>query len=300
MAENGGWESSGFKVGKNDKVTKADDDRDVRVYSVALQYETWPAEGLGIALGGAYHFQDRKEDSTGDISFLLGAAYHLSERTQVKGSWARKVRFPSLKQLYDGDSGNPELDTERTWHYEVGLQQRIGSSALVAATVFLTDAGDFIEKEGDEPYRNFEDNRFTGFELAAEKDFAFDLSLRGTYAYLDSEDRSAGSGREELQHRPRHKFGLEGTYRSGFGLTPHVSFMRVAGQYFYDSDKEPPLQKQALDDYTVMDVKLKQALLEDRVEIHVRVDNLLDEDYEQSYGLPRAGRTVYGGFKVPF
>lgn len=175
----------GFGVGKNDKVTIFDDDRDLRAYSAALQYETWPAEGLGIALGGAYHAQDREEDSSGDFSFLLGASYHLSEWTQVKGSWARKVRFPSIKQLYDSDAGNPELDAT-TWHYELGLERRIGPSTLVSATAFLIDAGGFIEKEGDDPYMNFEDYRFTGFEVAAEKDFAVDLSLRGTYSYLSN------------------------------------------------------------------------------------------------------------------
>jgi len=300
-AENQGWDASGFQIGNKDERSDFGAEQELRVYSTALQYETWPAPGVGLALGYAHHFQEKEGGSLeSDFSFLIGAWYNLSERTQVKASFARKIRFPSIRQLYDGESGDPGLNAERTWHYELGLEQRFPAGVLVSATGFAIDAQDFIEKDETKLYRNFQELRFKGVELAAEKRFVGRLSLRGAYAYLGTEDRSPDSEREELQHRPKHKFSLEGTHRFGFGLVPHVSFMRVAGQYFYDSDGKLPLEKKALDDYTLVDVKLKQSLLSGRVEIYVGADNLFDENYEQSYGLPQPGRTVYGGFRFPF
>jgi len=38
----------------------------------------------------------------------------------------------------------------------------------------------------------------------------------------------------------------------------------------------------------------------ERLELELGVDNLLDENYEQSYGLPQEGRVAYGGCRIPF
>jgi vitamin B12 transporter len=298
MGESDGWESTGFEVVKGDKRSDFDEEQDLRAYSAALQYEAWPAQGVGVVLGGAYHAQDGEEMES-DFSCLAGGWYDLSERTRLKVSWARKVRFPSIRQLYDVSAGNPGLQAERSLHYELGVERSF-SGGLVSVTGFAIDALDFIEKDETEFYQNFQEYRFRGVELAAEKGLGGGLLLRGSYAFMDTENRSPGNDREELQHRPRHKVGLEGSGRLSFGLMPYLSVMRVAGQLFYDRDGKPPREKKSLNDYTVVEARLRQRLGGGRLELELGVDNLLDEDYEQSYGLPQAGRVVYGGCRIPF
>jgi len=53
-----------------------------------------------------------------------------------------------------------------------------------------------------------------------------------------------------------------------------------------------------LNDYTVVNLKLDQELLKGRLRLYLGADNLFDEDYEQSYGFPQAGRFIYGGIQV--
>jgi outer membrane receptor protein involved in Fe transport len=78
----------------------------------------------------------------------------------------------------------------------------------------------------------------------------------------------------------------------------YADMLYVANQYYYS--KKSPLMKRKLDDFTLFNVKLKQALLNDRMSLYLGANNLFDQNYEESYGFPQAGRTVYGGVEVRF
>ncbi|MFH1566721.1 MAG: TonB-dependent receptor, partial [Gemmatimonadota bacterium] len=300
MAETDRWESTGFGVGKSG-AADFDLSRDLQVYSAALELEAYPRFGPGLVLGAAYHGQDRAGSGlSSDYSLLVGAYRDLVADTRLRASWARKVRFPSIRQLYDVTAGNLDLAAETTLHYEVGVERRLGARGAASVAAFQTDARDFIEKDGSGFYQNYEKYLFRGVEVAAEGRAVPALFLRGSYAYLHSEDQTGGGGREDLQYRPRHKLGGEASYRFAFGLMPYLSLVRVAGQYTYDNDDKEPLQKRKLGDYTLVDARLRQDLLGGQVQVNVGVDNLLDADYEQSYGLPQSGRTLYGGVRYPF
>jgi outer membrane receptor protein involved in Fe transport len=55
-----------------------------------------------------------------------------------------------------------------------------------------------------------------------------------------------------------------------------------------------------LNDYTVVNLKLDKKLINDKLNLYLGVDNLFDEDYEQSLGFPQSGRMIYGGFRFRF
>jgi outer membrane cobalamin receptor len=301
MAETDRWDASGFSVGKKDTREDFEARRDVQVYTAALQYDVSPHRQLGFVLGASLHAQVKENAGRDDdFSHVLGGHWDAAERTRIRASHARKIRFPSIRQLYDPTSGNEDLNSERTLHYELGVEQRLSGSTSVSATGFVIDARDFIEKDGDSPYSNYEKLHLRGVEVAVASTPAEGLRLRAGYSFLHTEDRSPGGEREELQHRPRDKFTVEGTYCSPFGLTAHASLMYVANQVFYDSDGTPPLQKMSLSDYALVHVRLKQGLLGNRARIYAGADNVLDRNYEQSYGLPQPGRTLYGGLECPF
>jgi vitamin B12 transporter len=137
-----------------------------------------------------------------------------------------------------------------------------------------------------------------GIQLFLEKQFMETGSVRAGYTYMDSEDRSSGAQRDEMQYRPEHKATLEGRYTWNFGLSAYASFMYVADQYYYS--RNAPLLKRKLDNYSIVDVKLEQRIVNDLLYAYVGANNLLDKDYEESYCYPQAGRLVYCGLKVTF
>jgi outer membrane cobalamin receptor len=52
-----------------------------------------------------------------------------------------------------------------------------------------------------------------------------------------------------------------------------------------------------MSDYVVVNMKLSQKILKDRLNLYVGVDNLFDANYETSYGFPQPGRFIYGGLE---
>ena len=100
---------------------------------------------------------------------------------------------------------------------------------------------------------------------------------------------------DKLQYRPKHKVTLECSYAWSFGLSADASFMHVADQYYIAG-----AQSAKLNDYNLVDVKLMQRIIKDRLYAYIGATNLLDEDYEQSYGFPQAGRIAYVGMKLMF
>jgi vitamin B12 transporter len=300
MTETDQWEADGFLINKG-KADPIKADEDYKIHSTAFEYNVMPVDRLHLVLGYGYFMLKRDEGSDeNQHSWLLGADYDLFEKTRLKGSYARKVRFPSISQFYDVSGGNPDLDAETSDHYEAGITQGICGNTSLSFTMFRINAENFIEKDASDVFRNFQEYRFTGFEVAMETRPTDGLTLRASYSLLHSKDESKGTQQEELQHRPENKYALEATYLFGFGLTVHGDILRVADQYFYDSDNKDPLLKKELNDYTLVNLKLSQRLYKEMVEAYIGADNLMDEDYEQSYGLPQAGRTLYGGMIYRF
>ena len=136
------------------------------------------------------------------------------------------------------------------------------------------------------------------FELNAETRYITDFTLRAGYTYMDTENKSPNTAREELQYRPEHKLTIDGRYVFDFGLQAYASVMHVANQYYYS--RNTPLQKRKLNDYTVVNINAEQVLLKKRLKIYAGIDNLFDKNYEEAYGFPREGRTVYAGVELRF
>jgi outer membrane cobalamin receptor len=275
-------------------------DKDIKVYSAGLEYEVNPVDDLGVVLGYSHHWLEKDGGSSDDEGgFLAGVHYNLLENTRLRGSVARKVRFPSIRQLYDEDGGNLNLTTEKSTNYELGIDQTIAGDTMLSLTGFYMEVEDYIERSDiTDLFENNEEYLFKGVELTAETHYISRTMLRAGYTYMETEDKSPGTEKDELQYRPKHKFSLEGSYTFNFGLEAYASVRHVADIYYYS--RTTPLQKRALDDYTVVKINLDQALLKDRLHVYVGVDNLFDLDYEEAYGYPREGRNLYAGAEVRF
>lgn len=306
MVENQSWEEDGFQNKKDKKTGEikiedihADEDNDR--YSFVCEYEWQPIYNVGIGLGYGHHFLEKdagKDDDAG--AYRIGAFWDVHDGTRLKASYAKNVRFPSIRQLFDSKDGNEDLIAEETFHYEIGIIQQLFGNTSLELNAFKTDAEDFIEKIDDNPYENYEDYKFWGIEFVATCRPVDALLLRIGYSYLYSEDDSPNTDRDELQHRPENKFTAEATYRFKWGMTFHADMLHVSNQYYYDADEEPPMEKASLNDYTLVNVKLSQELTKENIKVFIGVDNLFDEDYEQSYGLPQPGLFAYGGLELSF
>lgn len=293
------FETNGFIQGKS-STERFDDDWSINIYSAAIEYEVSPFDRFGLVFGGSHHwFKDDSGDSDDGNGFLVGAHYDVFDSTRLRASVARKIRFPSIRQLYDAESGNTDLNPETSLNYEVGIDQQISPYTSLSLTGFSIKVKDYIEKiDATDRFENNDKYRFQGVELTASTRYFKNLLLQAGYTFMDTKDESPDTEKDELQYRPEHKLTLEAQYRFDFGLSAYASVMYLADQYFYS--RTTPLEKEKLDNYTVVNCKLDQALLDNRLSLYLGVDNLFDKNYEEAYGYPRPGRTVYGGVTFRF
>ncbi|MEW6571583.1 MAG: TonB-dependent receptor [Nitrospirota bacterium] len=291
------WEIDGFDVDRTGRVD-TQDERDIEVYSAALEYEVVPLKNLGLVFGYGHNWLEKDEGDDNEGSYLVGAYYDIHENTRIRGSFARKIRFPDIRQLFDPDRGDPDLKTEKSNNYELGIEQKLPWNSKATLTGFLIDVDDYIEfvETVSDKFVNFNEYQFKGFELTAENRYVKNLLLRAGYTYVHTKDESPNTERDELQYRPKHTVTFESKYSSNFGLSAYMNVSHVADQVFYS--RTTPVEKKKLNDYTLVNLKLDQALLKGRLNLYLGADNVFDEDYEESYGFPQAGRFIYGGVTV--
>ncbi len=294
-AEGDGWENNGVTATIPNTFSPLNANKSLAIYSTGLEYELAPLPGLGLVAGYGHYWQTRDEMSADDYSVLAGVFYDIFADTRLKASFKRSVRFPSLSDLYDLSQGNPNLVTERSYSYEGGVEQKLPWNSDVSLTGFYTTANNLIKNDPITGRNtNLSEVRFKGVELAATTQFVKRLLLRAAYTYLDSRDLSR-PGRDQQQYTPGDKVTLEGKYDFESGFSPYASLLYVGNQYFYTKNNVTPVQKAKLNDYTIVNLKLSQRFLDNRVTIYVGADNLFDANYETSYGFPQAGRFIYGG-----
>jgi outer membrane cobalamin receptor len=50
--------------------------------------------------------------------------------------------------------------------------------------------------------------------------------------------------------------------------------------------------------YVLADLRIAKSMLRDRAWLYFGVENVADEDYQESYGIPRSGRVLFGGLEL--
>lgn len=311
-----GWESTGFTVttatsggggsggsgsgsggggggggGSATVVRPIAQDESIDLYSIDLEAE-WPmSHATGVVAGIGFSRQSKGADGTDDgFAYLLGVDHRLGPETTLRASMSRKLRYPTLRDLYAVDRGNPDLEPETTRSYDIALQQRFGEAGPVLEVVlFRIDADDFIERVPGGDTRNFEEYRFSGMEVSASQRAFERLALAASYTYMESRNLSSGADTETLQNRPEHKFAL----RLDYDLAPSI---RLGGNYVYAADsftlsRTTPTTAREVGDYGVLDLDASVTFLRGRLRAYARIENVLDEDYAESFGFPQPGRT---------
>ncbi|AXQ14264.1 TonB-dependent receptor [Shewanella algae] len=268
------------------------------VYTAAAEYQFQSEGDWGFTLGGTYHDMDKTEGNENDYSALASGFWQAADDTRLSLSVARKVRFPSMRNLYSLSSGNQELETEISKHVELGLEQGLGMNTELQLYLYHTDADDYIAKDASGMYQNMGNYRFQGLDTVLSNNSIENLDLSLSYSYLHAEDRDSSTGFDGLDYRPKHQLRFQLGYKLPTETRIHLNVERIMDQNYYEQEKiggQKVWQEKSLDDYTLVDINLVQPLLKDKLELYLRATNLLDENYYQSDSLPQAGRQVFVG-----
>ena len=240
----------------------------------------------------------------------LGTRAELIEGVTLFGNVGRWERVPNLRELFGTAGlvvGDPTLDPERSFNWDVGLRAELPAmgilpGGLLEYAYFESDLDDVILLEPSSTNvfrpRNVASAHVEGHEVAARVRVTPRLHVHGNYTYQDARDDGedvAFFDGNQLPGRPRHEaFG-----RVQFAWRQEEAWWPVpSGHVFYEVNfiAENFLDRantERVDSRLLHGVGLQLDLGFD-VRLAVEVRNVADEQTRDVADFPLPGRTVFG------
>lgn len=263
----------------------------------------YSGEAFDLSAALRHDINDRFRDAT---TFRVGAGYRLTYTTRLRAAAGSGVKNPGFFELYGFVSGqfigNEALRPEKSTGWEVGIDQQIGDRATLAVTYFDSELeGEIFTTFPPPNFIATPANRTTeseqrGVEIAINARIADQWSLDAAYSYLDAEE----NGVEEVR-RPEHIASAALTWTAPDDAASATLVIRHNGATpdvaFTDPSFVPV--RVTLDDYTLVNLNARVKLGEG-ISGFARVENLLDEEYEQVFSFVSPGRSAVVGVEARF
>lgn len=284
-----------------------------RTVSIGAEYE-YAADALRTTLGASYDGVSTPQ--TGDKppqaatwtpSLTSGLSYRLSDRLALRTALGRKVRFPTMRELFGEALSrflvNPDLKPETAWIGEAGLLFE-SAAASGEVTVFLNRIYDTIDRrnvtvDGSRLRQriNLEGSRVVGLEVAGAIAPLDGLRLDGHATYLHLE-AYAEEGTTRVVEKPEFLATLTTTYTGLSGWT--LTAQGVATGRAWGLDEANAFV--ALPRAVQLNLRAGRRVQIGGVyaEVYARADNLTDALVLPQLGLPAPGRALMAGLNVSF
>ena len=214
--------------------------------------------------------------------------------TRIKGSVGTGFKAPSLFQLYSS-FGNINLAPEESTGWDAGVEQQLaGGKFILAATWFENDFDNLIQFDGGAfTYANIARAETRGVELTAVVTPSSRIDLVLGYTWTDTADRATG---EELLRRPGSKISLAAHYQVTSALGLNLDLVRVGPRDDLDFSSFPSARVE-LPEYTVLNLAAGWQATS-RIRFQARIENVLDEEYQEVLGYGAPGPGAYAGIRL--
>lgn len=226
----------------------------------------------------------------GEVSPSIAAGFWASSRLKLRAGVSRAFRLPDYTDLYYHDPanlGNPNLQPERAWSYEGGVDYQATARLRLQATLFDRrdrDVIDYARASAADPWQamNVDRLNFTGLETSASwRVRASVVDLKYT-ALHGSADPTPGLQSEYAFYYPVHSAtaGWSGTLRGGIAARTRIGALQRVGE----------------NAYVVWDVYAARA--RGFVRPFLQLTNLTNTSYQEIRNVVMPGRTVIGGLEI--
>lgn len=270
-------------------------DRDQTGYY--LEYQGGFSDQLFVTAGARY---DDNDDFGTHTSYRSSAAYLIpitDGEMKLKATYGTGFRAPSLSEIATNmdpftlpPAAGTELSEEKSDGYDIGVSW-VGESGLYLEAVYFdqTISNEIVYDPNSYGYLQATgDTESKGVELISDWPVLENLSISGNYTYNDTQTFDGGN----RAFRPKHlgNLGLRWTAldeRLVLGLNARLS---------HDAQD---IDGTKLDNYEVMDFNAS-FLIGQGLQIYGRIENVLDEDYEEVPTYNTSGAAGYAGLRYAF
>ena len=219
----------------------------------------------------------------------LSASGDVTPAFRIRSAWGRSFRAPTWTERYYEDPasiGDPDLNAERSWSAEVGVDLGLPRTGVVRVTVFHRQSDELIDwvKPADSPaatpstVENVESATYRGLEFSLEGLVleGFRVEVGGSFLNLTADEAAGLTSRYAL--RPLVQRALAGVSRSFLASKVLVSVRMLRER------------RRQGDAYELLGARLRVFL--PRGELDLSSTNLTNEKYLDITGNPAAGRAL--------
>lgn len=274
-------------------------DLDIVNHGFVGEYRVGLLDRFFLSVSARYDDNDIFDDAT---TFRGTASYAVKETgTRLHGSYGEGVKNPTLFELFGFGPNfvpNPNLNPESSVGWDAGVEQTFFDGRLVAdVTYFENRIEDLIQGAGLTAVNLAGESEIRGIEVSARALLTPATVLAGQFTWTDAED-AAGA---PLIRRPEvtaslnfnHRF-LDDRASIDVGVDYHGDQKDIEFSNFFINQRLA-----TLDSYTLVNVGAAYEFA-DGVEVFGRVENLLDEEYEDVFGFANPGIGAFVGVRARF
>lgn len=217
------------------------------------------------------------------LSPRAGLIYHPVPDTTIRSSWGESFRAPNFDDLYwpttPWVAGNPNLRPEKAQTIDLGIDRSFDNSMVASLGLFTSNINDMIgwAPGSDGVWRpsNVDTAKLEGGEAELKKSFTPLFSGFINYTYLKAVDTATN---KELIYKPNNKANLGFRFDED-RLKAYVTLKYIDKQFTDSANTD------ILPSYTIVDAGMERAPLT------LKINNLFNENYQESKDYPMPGRT---------
>jgi vitamin B12 transporter len=227
----------------------------------------------------------------------LGASWRPVAGTKLRTTYGTGFAAPGSDDRYGvaewGQLPNPNLKPEKSRGWDVGIDQKLCENAQLELTYFENRFRNLFEWEYVDfvTYQGRTANRAkaktNGVEVALRARVSDKVQTRLSYTYLEAKDSGTD---KRLARRPRHVLDADLTVQP-------ISVWTVGAGLHAVSDRVE--RSGPIEDYTTVRVFTSYAVRKD-LTLKLRVENALDEQYEEVLGYASLPRAIFGSAEWRF
>ncbi len=271
--------------------------------SLVGEWRASPVDGLTISAGLRHDINETFADET---TWRTGLSWQVTDSTRLHSGAGTGVSDPTFFDRFgffpDQFMGNPDLIPEQAFGWDIGIEHSFWDGrGLVDATFFASELKDEITQTFDpvtfmstavnQPGKS----ERRGVELSGRLKPLPGLRLDAAYTYLDADEPD---GSREIR-RARHIASVSVDYRfldDRAGVNLDFDFN---GEQDDQDFSTFPATRVTLDSFLLITLAARYELMEG-LEAFARIENLLDENYQNVLGFNTPGIGAFAGLRARF
>src|SRR6056300_180059 len=235
-------------------------------------------------------------------TFKVELIYDLSANYRFRSSYGTAIKNPTFTErfgFYTNFIGNPFLQPEKSTSWELGFDQKLyDGNFTLSATLFNSELDNEIDGNAIDPItfgftavNKLGLSKRNGLELNSSIKPNKNITLNTSYTFTQSQELNAIGKYQNEVRRPRHiaSFNLSWQQSDSFSINTNLQYNGSQEDIVYPSNVK-------LAEYTIVNLSANFNISK-KLDTYLRLENLLDESYEEIFGYQPLGFGAHIGIR---